>query len=562
MTVQASYLRTATFLFLGVACLHSTFAQIPAFPGAVGPGRFATGGRGGDAVIAVTNLNDGGPGSLRAALTTARARFVIFKTGGVVNLLSPIAVTEDSLTIFGETAPGDGILITGDYIIFDAPNLVISGLRLRPGDAVGGSHSDPNDRDGVYFKSAADNWIMSHCSVGWGQDVGGISIWTSTTPPGYPGSENWTIQDCLVSEPLNDNAHPKGPHSDGFNIARARNGLVYNVIVGHSNARNVQVQGPAVPGANHEIRNYLLYNWKDAAIEAEGTVQLWLSNSRFILGLDKGTDTNAVTITALTAGSKLYLSRIIAPKRTSDSGDNWVVTNNPPSSRIYEASYEPFAGSALRERYVLDDLRENLLLTAGAILPKRDPVDSAFIQDVRNGTGRIKDVVGPVPKQIRWPQGFEVVSATDNQIVYTDPTASVTPGRYNGDTLHITAGAGVGQKRAIISTSRDTTSVTLTYTGLPFNPQPNTTSDFDIILTYSSATPATQSVPTLLVGTAPADDDGDLLPNAIETLIGTNPNSSTGEEGALGDKDNDGYVNIEEWVILLYDYQKEKLLKR
>ncbi|HOB33373.1 MAG TPA: pectate lyase, partial [Verrucomicrobiota bacterium] len=223
---SASILAVALFVLIAIPA----GAQTPAFPGAEGFGRFATGGRGGD-VYHVTTLEDSGPGSFRDAVSKPN-RIVVFDVGGVIRIRSRISVAPN-ITIAGQTAPGPGITVYGNGLSFSgANNSITRHIRFRMG--VGGD----SGKDAITIAHGHD-MIFDHVSVAWGRDEN-FSISGPVT--------NVTIQNCIIAQGLQ-------PHSCGGLIQTDGGVSILRTLYIDNHTRN-----PKVKGVNQFVNN-VVYNW-------------------------------------------------------------------------------------------------------------------------------------------------------------------------------------------------------------------------------------------------------------------------------------------------------------
>lgn len=226
-----------------LVALSHVQAQTVAFPGAEGYGKYTQGGRGGH-VFVVTNLNDDGPGSLREAVEATGARIVTFAVDGTIELKSHLRIKNDSITIAGQSAPGQGICLKDYPLIVDASQVIIRYLRVRVGDR------HQLDSDGLGGgRYGQKHVILDHLSVSWSIDEC-LSIYKT---------ENLTVQWCLVAHSLNTSVHTKGSHGFGGIWGGYKATFHHNLLANHA-SRNPRFS--SVDGTKWvDYRNNVVYNW-------------------------------------------------------------------------------------------------------------------------------------------------------------------------------------------------------------------------------------------------------------------------------------------------------------
>ncbi|MEO5715451.1 MAG: hypothetical protein ABIT37_18375 [Luteolibacter sp.] len=242
-------------LFFHAACLLPAAAQLPAFPGAEGYGANAKGGRGGD-VYVVTNLKSTGPGSFYDGVTTvpSAGRTIVFAVSGEIHLAGGIKtrITSGKLTIAGQTAPGDGILLRDGTLRISAGDVVIRHLRFRHGKS--GSGGDCVDLD-----SNCENVIFDHVAMNFSTDENFSSF---KRPP-----ENLTMQWSL-------NAWGLESHSCG-GLWDQNHATSHHNLWAHNHTRNPKAR----PGGLLEWTNNITFDWDIGFIMGDSpTPGSWKAN--------------------------------------------------------------------------------------------------------------------------------------------------------------------------------------------------------------------------------------------------------------------------------------------
>ena len=469
------------FIAMGVMAQEKT----PAFPGAEGFGRYVTGGRGGK-VYHVTNLNDSGSGSLRWALDQSGTKTIVFDVSGTIHLKSTLNINKANVTIAGQTAPGDGICVADYPVQLRANNIIVRFMRFR----LGNNNVKVNGADGWDGFGGFDQQdiIIDHCSVSWSIDEC-LSVY---------GNKNTTVQWCLVSQSLQDAGHSKGAHGYGGNWGGSGASFHHNLMAHHES--RVPRLGPRYTTQLDErmdMRNNVLYNYCGNGCYGGEAMNVNIVNNYYKPG--PGT------------------AQISTTKQKRIASIN-IRTNS------YIASYPDYAPTLhIWGKYYVDG-----------------NVNSKY-SDVTNDN---------------WTWGmYNQISADNNDGLYDqavkDSIRLAVPIDYILTTTHSAedayekvlewAGASLHRDSHDEMIINDTRNGLATYTG-PGNhkgiidsQEDNKPADAD---ENWSAWPTLNSLP------APADSDGDGMPDEWETANGLNPND--GSDGVL--RGDDGYTNLENYL--------------
>src|SRR5438132_374677 len=248
-----------------------SIAAVAAFPGAQGGGALSKGGRGGR-VYLIANLNDSGPGSLRACVAASGPRTCVFRTGGTIALLSTLRADNPFLTIAGQTAPGGGIQLRGrksagdPALMITTHDVVVQYLRVRRGHYQGEICNAKPWSCGasieIFSNSASTDpheIMIDHVSAEWSNYDAMIAL-GSNAAPRQPRS--LTVSHSIVGEALAGAGQTVGVNFGGYSGAgpAAPDGMT-DLDFHHDLFPGTSHRMPLLTVKSARLVNNLVYAW-------------------------------------------------------------------------------------------------------------------------------------------------------------------------------------------------------------------------------------------------------------------------------------------------------------
>lgn len=454
----------------------------PAFPGAEGFGRYVTGGRGGT-VYHVTNLNDSGTGSLRWALSQTGVKTIVFDVSGTIHLQSALNIG-DNVTLAGQTAPGDGICVADYPCAIKGSNVIVRYMRFRLGNK-------------NVLLDGADGWdgfggfdqqdiIIDHCSVSWSIDECLSML----------GNKNTTVQWCLVAQSLVNSGHSKGAHGYGGNWGGSGASFHHNLLVHHTSRTPRLGPRPTTQlDERMDMRNNVIYNFGGNGCYGGEGMKVNIVNNYYKPGPGTPTDKKGKRIAGIGIRTNAY------------------VTTYPAYAPALHLWGKYFVEGNVNSRYS-DVTNDNWTYGIYDQITASD-CDGTYTQTTKD-TIRIN---APIPYIVTTTHTAE--QAYDLVLDYAGASLS----RDSFDELMVS----------------DTRNGVASYTGSGLSSGFINSQDDN---KPSGAGSNWSAWPTLASTTAPADSDGDGMPDAWESSHGLNPNDAS-DGPIVGD---DGYTNLENYI--------------
>ncbi|MBW4891612.1 hypothetical protein KXQ82_17940 [Mucilaginibacter sp. HMF5004] len=379
---NSTFLKRCQLLLMALLFAWQAQAQTPAFPGAMGFGRFAQGPRAASTreVYIVTNLNDSGTGSFRDAVSKS-GRIIVFAVGGIIKLTTDVAVASNCI-IAGQTAPGDGIVLFNKGVSFTgADNTICRYLRIR----LGATGNSGNDACGLAHGA---NIIFDHMSVSWGMDEDFSINWDNKGN----APDNITIQNSIIGQGLFRENHSAGgliQTPDGGKVSLLQNLYISN-----------KTRNPKVKGINEFVNN-VVYDWGNGNRLDQDFNYGWAGDAYIMGGSDGVSQVNVINnyfcggpltppskTTPFSRGTGTF--NIYGAGNYFDNNKNGILdgavvpfdTVGYPGISGSAFKQQPFAYPTAYPIMTAAQAYQHVIDSVGAIFPRRDQVDNFMLDEV------------------------------------------------------------------------------------------------------------------------------------------------------------------------------------